>query len=178
MGADWPLGFMPYGNRWRTHRRLFHRFFNVSTVERFDPRLFKGIRSFLKRLAESPEDFADHTRLYVAFWLRSEPKARALTSRQKARRFTYPLYRIWHRGRLSGRQVLFECPAGDLLPRPCSTSRNLPRGLDTVPYASTQVHPHSSTVDITLQSSTCPAGYLGPDSMRSQTMREVNWIRC
>ncbi|KAF9646882.1 cytochrome P450 [Thelephora ganbajun] len=63
MGADWTLGFMPYGNRWRTNRRLFHRFFNISAVERLDPRLFRGIRGFLRRLAESPEDFADHTRL-------------------------------------------------------------------------------------------------------------------
>jgi len=67
MGAEWPLGFMPYGNRWRTHRRLFHRFFNVSAVDRFDSRLFKGIRDFPGRLADSPEDFADHTRLYATF---------------------------------------------------------------------------------------------------------------
>ena len=67
MGADWPLGFMPHGNRSRTHRRLFRRFFNVSAVERFDRRLFKGFRDFLRRLAESPEDFADHIRLYAKF---------------------------------------------------------------------------------------------------------------
>ena len=82
MGADWPLGFMPYGNRWRTHRRLFHRFFNVSAVERFDPQLFKGVRTFLSRIAESPEDFADHTRLYVISRPRSDPKAQVLTFRQ------------------------------------------------------------------------------------------------
>ena len=79
MGADWVLAFMPYGNRWRTHRRLFHRFFNISAVEQFDPRLFKGIRDFLRRLAESPADFADHTRLYVMFQPRFGPKAQSLT---------------------------------------------------------------------------------------------------
>ena len=83
MGADWALGFMPYGNRWRIHRRLFHRFFNASAIERLDPQLFKGIRRFLRQLAESPEDFADHTRLYVTFRPRCEPKVQALTSFQR-----------------------------------------------------------------------------------------------
>jgi len=81
MGADWSLGFLPYGNRWRIHRRLFHKFFNVSAVERFDPRLFKGIRDFLRRLAEFPEDFADHTRLYVTFRPQFQPEAQVLILR-------------------------------------------------------------------------------------------------
>ena len=75
--------FVPYGSRWRTHRRLFHRFLDAFAVERFDPRPFQGICSFLRRLAESPECFADRTRLYVMFRPRSESKTQALTVCQR-----------------------------------------------------------------------------------------------
>jgi len=54
MGADWPLGFMPHRNVWQAFRRLYHRF-------------FKGVHGISRRLVKSPEDFTNHTRLYVKF---------------------------------------------------------------------------------------------------------------
>jgi hypothetical protein len=170
MGADWPLGFIPYENGWRTHRRLFHRFFSVSTVERFDPRLFKGTHDFLRRLADFPESYSSVRNVLASIWT----KGLSGDVLSKAWRFTYPLPRVWYRGRLPGNLVLCECSAGDSLPWSCHSSRSLPRGFGTVRYASTQVYPLSSNTDITLQSSTFPAGYLGSDSTRSQPMREGN----
>jgi len=57
---------MRYGNLWRTSRRLFHRFFNVSTVSRFDDKIHKAVGVFLRRLSESPDRFLKHAHLYVS----------------------------------------------------------------------------------------------------------------
>ena len=56
---------MPYGNTWRIHRKLFHRFFTVSTADRFDDKIRKAVNTFLRLLAESPEHFLSHAHLYV-----------------------------------------------------------------------------------------------------------------
>jgi hypothetical protein len=56
---------MPYGNLWRTHRRLIHRFFNPSVADQFDDKIYKAINVFLHRLSESPERFLKHAHLYV-----------------------------------------------------------------------------------------------------------------
>ena len=56
---------MRYGNTWRIHRRLFHRFFNVSVADQFDDKIYNAIDVFLRRLSETPERFLEHARLYV-----------------------------------------------------------------------------------------------------------------
>lgn len=56
---------MDYGNTWRIHRRLFHRFFNISTAGQFDGEIDKAIKVFLNRLSESPGRFLRHIHLYA-----------------------------------------------------------------------------------------------------------------
>ena len=56
---------MDYGNTWRIHRRLFHRFFNISAADQFDGEIDKAIKVFLNRLSESPERFLKHIHLYA-----------------------------------------------------------------------------------------------------------------
>ena len=56
---------MRYGDLWRTNRRLFHRFFNVSVASQFDDKIYKAVDVFLRRLAGSPERFLKHIHLYV-----------------------------------------------------------------------------------------------------------------
>lgn len=65
MGCTWATPVMRYGNVWRTHRRLFHRFFNVSTASRFDDKIHVAVRVLLRRLSETPERFLKHAHLYV-----------------------------------------------------------------------------------------------------------------
>jgi len=57
---------MRYGNLWRTNRRLFHRFFNVSVASQFDHKIHKAMDVFLHRLTESPERFLKHIHLYAS----------------------------------------------------------------------------------------------------------------
>ncbi|KAF9645500.1 cytochrome P450 [Thelephora ganbajun] len=60
MGCSWSFSMMPYGNTWRIHRKLFHRFFNVSVADQFDDKIHKAVNVFLHRLSESPERFLKH----------------------------------------------------------------------------------------------------------------------
>jgi len=65
MECTWAQAPMPYGNLWRTSRRLFHRFFNITALGRFDDKTHKAVNVFLHRLSESPERLLKHARLYV-----------------------------------------------------------------------------------------------------------------
>jgi cytochrome P450 len=65
MGGGWTFALMPYGNLWRTHRRLMHRFFGPSVADQFDDKIQKAVNVFLHRLSESPEHFLNHAHLYV-----------------------------------------------------------------------------------------------------------------
>ena len=65
MGCTWSFLLMQYGNTWRIHRRLFHRFFNTSAAGQFDDKIHKEIGVFLRRLSESPKRFLKHAHLYV-----------------------------------------------------------------------------------------------------------------
>ncbi|KAF9786299.1 cytochrome P450 [Thelephora terrestris] len=60
MGCAWSFSVMHYGTTWRNHRRLFHRFFNISVADQFDDKIHKAVNVFLRRLAESPERFLKH----------------------------------------------------------------------------------------------------------------------
>ena len=54
---------MRYGSDWRNSRRLLHEFLNAKAVANFDEYQRKHAYRFLTRLAESPENFLDHTKL-------------------------------------------------------------------------------------------------------------------
>ena len=59
------MAFMPYGPRWRAHRKLFNDFINPSTVNNYDANQVKVISNFLVNLHQNPEAFKDHINLCV-----------------------------------------------------------------------------------------------------------------
>ena len=61
--------FMPYGPRWRTHRKLFNDFISVSTVKDYDAHLIKVVSKLLVNLHRKPDDFAEHLDLCVFHFL-------------------------------------------------------------------------------------------------------------
>jgi len=64
MGLNkWSFTVFEYGEKWRTYRRLFHEFFNVAAVKRFDEDQKKAVSRFLQNLSEHPADFRRHVRL-------------------------------------------------------------------------------------------------------------------
>ena len=64
MGLNkWAIVAFEYGERWRTHRRLFHQFFNLATVDRYDEDQMKMASRLLKDLSDNPADFLRHIQL-------------------------------------------------------------------------------------------------------------------
>ncbi|KAF9531309.1 cytochrome P450 [Crepidotus variabilis] len=56
------FGFMPYGERWKEHRRLFQKHFHPSNTLVHQPFELEYTRKALKKLLVSPEKFMDHLR--------------------------------------------------------------------------------------------------------------------
>ena len=64
MGMDkWAFTAFEYGERWRTHRRLFHQFFNITIVDRYDEDLRRAASRLLRNLGDNPADFHHHIKL-------------------------------------------------------------------------------------------------------------------
>ena len=59
------MTFMPYGPRWRTHRKLFNDFISASTVKDHDVNQVKVVSDLLVNLHRKPEMFRKHIHLCV-----------------------------------------------------------------------------------------------------------------
>ncbi|KAF8885367.1 cytochrome P450 [Infundibulicybe gibba] len=58
----WLFAFMPYGDYWRSHRRLFHQEFHPTAAIRYQPQEMRVTREMLQRLLDTPDDFMIHLR--------------------------------------------------------------------------------------------------------------------
>lgn len=61
--GKWAFLLFEYGERWRTHRRLFHQFFNTARADRHDEDLSRAASKLLKNLSDNPADFHHHIQL-------------------------------------------------------------------------------------------------------------------
>ncbi|KAF8871009.1 cytochrome P450 [Infundibulicybe gibba] len=62
MGCDCFFSLLPYGARWRRHRRLFHEHFHMNVVSKYFPIQSQETRRLLLALLKSPKGFRDHIR--------------------------------------------------------------------------------------------------------------------
>lgn len=53
---------MPYGERWKAHRALFHKVFTGSALQKYHPEFAESSRTFLNQLLDTPDRFMDHLR--------------------------------------------------------------------------------------------------------------------
>lgn len=53
---------MEYGDDWQEHRRIFQQEFNPRKLPSFHPRITKEVRTMVRSLLESPEEFVEHIR--------------------------------------------------------------------------------------------------------------------
>ncbi|KII83024.1 hypothetical protein PLICRDRAFT_47437 [Plicaturopsis crispa FD-325 SS-3] len=60
MGWHWHLAALPYGEEFRTGRRLFHREFNPQASLRFRPLQLDVTHDLLRRLVVSPDQYSEH----------------------------------------------------------------------------------------------------------------------
>ncbi|KAE9385793.1 cytochrome P450 [Gymnopus androsaceus JB14] len=61
VGWSGDLLLMPYGNEWKSHRKLFQQEFHASNSSLYLPHEKKALRAFLKSLLDAPEEWREHT---------------------------------------------------------------------------------------------------------------------
>ncbi|EIW59412.1 CyP450 monooxygenase [Trametes versicolor FP-101664 SS1] len=66
IGWEWDFGFMPYGQPWRRHRRLFWQHFHPGVVSKYHAVQREASAKFLENLLASPEQLEDHIRYAFA----------------------------------------------------------------------------------------------------------------
>ncbi|KAI9571684.1 cytochrome P450 [Boletus coccyginus] len=59
-GTEFSSIFLPYGDRWRLHRRFFHQAFHLNAAPSFRPVQLRKAHDLIMRLASKPQDFPAH----------------------------------------------------------------------------------------------------------------------
>lgn len=66
MSWDFNFAFLPYGPKWRAHRRLFHEHFHQGVIGQYLPVVNGQIRLFLQRTLVDSSRLSDQIRLFVS----------------------------------------------------------------------------------------------------------------
>ena len=61
-GWEWNMAFMPYGSRWRHHRRVIWQHYKPNAVARYQSAQHESAHNLLFNILESPELVLDHVR--------------------------------------------------------------------------------------------------------------------
>jgi cytochrome P450 len=64
-GLDFNSAFLPYGDRWRFHRKLFHQTFRSTAVQDMHPLLLRKAHCLAKAIVESPDECLTHLQVFV-----------------------------------------------------------------------------------------------------------------
>ncbi|KIJ60731.1 hypothetical protein HYDPIDRAFT_98167 [Hydnomerulius pinastri MD-312] len=62
MGWDWSFGHMPYGDRWKKHRKMFERQFRPAVAPTYWPLQRKEVHTLLRNILDSPDELIEHLR--------------------------------------------------------------------------------------------------------------------
>ncbi|KAJ7792939.1 cytochrome P450 [Mycena olivaceomarginata] len=60
IGLGWHFGFMPHGEDWRLHRKIFAQEFTSAAVEGYEDQELKWTKIFLQNLIATPQNFTQH----------------------------------------------------------------------------------------------------------------------
>ncbi|KAF7344542.1 Cytochrome P450 [Mycena sanguinolenta] len=80
IGLGWHFGFMPHGEDWRIHRKIFAQEFTATAVEGYQEQELKWTKIFLQNLIATPQNFMQHIQhmasglaLEISFGLEVQP---------------------------------------------------------------------------------------------------------
>jgi cytochrome P450 len=62
MGWSSVLGLLPYGDRFRKHRRLMQQYFHPRVLQNYHPMIELEVAIFVDELDKTPKDFRAHLR--------------------------------------------------------------------------------------------------------------------
>ncbi|KAJ7512616.1 cytochrome P450 [Mycena galericulata] len=60
VGLGWHFAFMPHGDDWRTHRKIFTQESSTSAVQRYQEQELKWTKILLKNFVQDPTNFMEH----------------------------------------------------------------------------------------------------------------------
>ena len=63
IGMDINFSIMPYGQRWRQHKRAFWQYFHPGALPTYLPLQRKTAHRFLNKLLDTPSRLREHIRL-------------------------------------------------------------------------------------------------------------------
>ncbi|KAM5537396.1 hypothetical protein V8D89_008915 [Ganoderma adspersum] len=66
---SWVIPLMPYGQWWRKHRRIVHRYCNSGAEKQYEPLQQRKARQLLVHLIQEPARFAEHSAFIVGIIL-------------------------------------------------------------------------------------------------------------
>ncbi|KAG1809325.1 cytochrome P450 [Suillus subaureus] len=69
--SDFNTGFMPYGNRWRLHRRIFHQAFHQTAVPAYHATLLRSAHKMMFGLLRDPENYPNHSLMFPLTYMLS-----------------------------------------------------------------------------------------------------------
>ncbi|PFH53736.1 hypothetical protein AMATHDRAFT_78864 [Amanita thiersii Skay4041] len=65
VGWTWDMAHMPYSERWKMHRRVFHQSFQPRAIPEYFPILRHSAASLVHNLAINPEEYVGHIRQFA-----------------------------------------------------------------------------------------------------------------
>ncbi|KAI0753178.1 cytochrome P450 [Daedaleopsis nitida] len=65
LDISWEIPLMRYGDRWREHRRLVHRYLNKNAAKLYEPIKLRKARQMLVLIRQQPEKWVDHINMAV-----------------------------------------------------------------------------------------------------------------
>lgn len=62
VGWDKSFGLMPYGERWRLHRKMFNQHFRAALIPEYHQKMLQEARTLVDLIEDTPDDFFKHIR--------------------------------------------------------------------------------------------------------------------
>ncbi|KAG1864133.1 cytochrome P450 [Suillus subalutaceus] len=69
--SDFNMGFMPYGNRWRLHRRIFHQAFHQAVIPAHHDVQLRSAHKMLFNLLQDPSNYPSHFQMFTLTFMLS-----------------------------------------------------------------------------------------------------------
>ncbi|KAG2115237.1 cytochrome P450 [Suillus discolor] len=64
--SDFNIGLMPYGDRWRLHRRMFHQAFRQAEIPTYHALTLRSAHKMLFSLLQDPGNYPSHVKMFTA----------------------------------------------------------------------------------------------------------------
>ncbi|OAX32553.1 cytochrome P450 [Rhizopogon vinicolor AM-OR11-026] len=68
---DFNMGLLPYGDRWRLHRRILHQQFHQAAIHTYHDDLLRSIHKMLFSILQDPTNYTSHIKMFTSSFILS-----------------------------------------------------------------------------------------------------------